>query len=571
MDIIRLKEANCKNCYRCLRSCRVKSIAFRTEQAEIIDKACVLCGQCLLECPQNAKYVNSDRAPVSACFRRGEKVYVSLAPSFTSAFPGVSLGQMSAALKQLGFFQVEETALGADRVTREYERLIFEQQMPNIIATACPSLVLLVEKHYPDLVPLLAPVVSPMVAHARMMREAYGPRIKVVFIGPCIAKKEEVIDPLNEQAVLAAMTFDEVAAWLADAGIEPAALAPDPAMRTPQNTMPRFYPVPGGIIRNLSPDARRIYTCLAIDGLDRCQEVLDSLRENTMGGLFLELNTCAGACLGGPALKGFHTGFLQARQRVASLLRQKPENGSPVTEGIRASLHRIYIDRSEDETMPDEAAIRQIMAETGKTSPDKELNCGSCGYPSCREKAIAVARGKASIHMCLPYFRERAESMSNLVIENTPNAIIILDEDFCIREFNPAASRMLRQDLSASIGLPVITVLPADDVTLFDPARQNAFHKVAYPSLDLVVEQNLFPVAENRSYVLLIKDITESEKAREKSNRVRSETVDIAQAVIMKQMRVAQEIASLLGETTAETKIALNQLKKSILSDMGEA
>lgn len=570
MEIIRLKEANCKNCYRCLRSCRVKSIAFRTEQAEIIDKSCVLCGQCLLECPQNAKYVTSDRGPVSACIRRGEKVHVSLAPSFASAFPGVSLPQMSAALKQLGFCLVEETALGAERVTREYERLIYEQKMPNIIATACPSLVLLVEKHYPDLVPLLAPVVSPMVAHARMMREVYGQRIKIVFIGPCIAKKEEVLDPLNEQVVFAAMTFDELTAWFADAGIDPGAIAPDPAMRAPQNTMPRFYPVPGGIIRNLSQDARRLYSCLAIDGLDRCQDVLDSLRENGMNGLFLELSVCAGSCLGGPSLKSFKSGFLQSRQRVTNLVLQRSEGSAPITEGLRVNLHRIYIDRSNTEALPDEAVIRQIMAETGKTSPEKELNCGSCGYPSCREKAIAVARGKASIHMCLPYFRERAESMSNLVIENTPNAIIVLDEDFCILEINPAASRMLRQDLTASIGLPVITVLPADDFSMFDEARQNAFHKVAYPSLDLVVEQNLFPVAENHNYVLLIKDITEAEKLREKNNHVRSETVDIAQAVIMKQMRVAQEIASLLGETTAETKVALNQLKKSILTDMGE-
>ncbi|MDD2458867.1 MAG: [Fe-Fe] hydrogenase large subunit C-terminal domain-containing protein [Eubacteriales bacterium] len=569
-EIIKLKEANCKNCYRCIRHCPVKSIAFRSDQAEIISKSCILCGQCLLECPQNAKYINSGRETIQACMKRGEKLYVSLAPSFVSAFPSTSVARMSQALKLLGFAHVEETAIGAERVTREYEALIEAGTMPNIIATACPSTVLLVERHYPELIPFLAPVVSPMVAHARMMREVYGPRIKIVFIGPCIAKKHEVIDPENRQAVFAAMTFEQLADWFSEAGVDPATCSEDESQRTIHNTLPRFYPVPGGIIRNLNQTARRTYTCSVVDGIDRCQEILETLRDGQLHHHFLELNACAGSCLGGPALKSFKRGFLPSRQTIVDHVLQKPIHAAPLTEGTKTRLDRRFHDLSDHVPPPDARRISEILLAMGKLSQEQELNCGSCGYSSCRDKAAAVAQGKASIHMCLPYFRERAESMSNLVIENTPNAILVLDENYRIREFNPAASRILRMPLAPKVGQPVITVLPGDCLDLFNEDKHGIFTTVAYPEINLVVEQNLIPVADRSMFILILKDITREERAREKSARVRAETVEIAQSVILKQMRVAQEIASLLGETTAETKVALNQLKRSILYEMGD-
>ncbi|MCD8498758.1 MAG: PAS domain-containing protein [Clostridiales bacterium] len=569
-EIIKLKEANCKNCYRCIRHCPVKSIAFRNEQAEIISKSCILCGQCLLECPQNAKYINSERDTIQTCIARGEKLYVSLAPSFTAAFPGISVAQMSQALKQLGFAHVEETAIGAERVTREYESLIEDGSMPNIIATACPSTVLLIERHFPDLIPFLAPVVSPMVAHARMMREIYGPRIKIVFIGPCIAKKHEIIDPGNGSAVFAAMTFEQLADWFAEVQIDLSTCPEDESQRMIHNTLPRFYPVPGGIIRNLNQTTRRKYTCSVVDGVDRCQEILETLREGQLHHHFLELNACAGSCLGGPALKSFKRGFLPSRQTIVDHVLQKPVHAAPLTEGTKVRLDRTFHDLSDHSAQPDESQIREILIAMGKTSQEHELNCGTCGYPSCRDKAVAVAQGKANIHMCLPYFRERAESMSNLVIENTPNAILVLDENYRIREFNPAASRILKLQLAESVGQPVITVLPGDCLELFNEDKHGTFNKVAYPDINLVVEQNLIPVADRSMFILILKDITREERAREKNTKVRSETVDIAQSVILKQMRVAQEIASLLGETTAETKVALNQLKRSILYEMGD-
>jgi iron only hydrogenase large subunit-like protein len=208
MSIIQFKEANCKNCYQCIRSCPVKAIAFVNEQAHIIEEDCMLCGNCLTACPQNAKVVKSEVDTVKAFIRKKEKVYVSLAPSFVSVYGNEDERWLFAALKKLGFTYIEETAVGAVQVSKQYDRLISERKMKNIITTCCPSITLLVQKYYPELVDQLAPVVSPMIAHAKMLRETYGSRIRVVFIGPCLSKKDECNDLQNSGAVDAIMTFD---------------------------------------------------------------------------------------------------------------------------------------------------------------------------------------------------------------------------------------------------------------------------------------------------------------------------------------------------------------------------
>lgn len=238
--IIGLKKSNCKNCYKCIRSCPIKSIAFRDEQVKIIGDDCIYCGSCLLACPQNAKYINSDLAKIKQAISAGEKLYVSLAPSYIAAFPGTGILRMSSALKRLGFTHIEETAIGAEQVTRAYDRLIAEHRMKNIITTSCPSLNLLVEKYYPTLVPQLAPVVTPVIAHSRMIKQIYGVRAKVVFIGPCISKKYECSDPDNGGALFAVMTFDELEKWFDEEHISLS--EPDGDGRAMSNTLPRYYP-----------------------------------------------------------------------------------------------------------------------------------------------------------------------------------------------------------------------------------------------------------------------------------------------------------------------------------------
>ena len=568
MSIIRLKESNCRNCYKCIRECPVKSIAYKDEKAEILEEGCILCGECLLICPQKAKYVASDLPSLKDALRAGEKVYVSLDASYVAAFPGFDIVQLSAGLKKLGFAHVEETAIGAQQVALAYENLMYEGKMPNIITTACPSVVLLVEKYFPALIPQLAPVAPPAVAHARMMRETYGDDVKVAFIGPCISKKHECVDPANEYALDYVLTFDEVLQWMRMAGVTLGER--DSEGVAVQNKLARVYSEPAGMIRMIAKPARRKYECVPINGADQCIQVCRSILEQNLTGYFLELSICTGGCIS-PVMRSMRTAFLTAKDLLLKNSSAEEDYPAAQTEGRVCALSKQFEDKSSREKAIDEEEIRRILISMGKNSPKKLLNCGGCGYPTCREKAIAVYQGKADIRMCLPFMREQAENMSNAVVEYTPNGILILDEEFTIMEVNPAARKLLRGEDREIKGRPLGEFLPCDDLMVAllngQPVKDMKKH---YEALDIIVEQSLVRVGNQHVYLLMLKDITLEERQRESRLEFSNNAALIAQNVIDKQMRVAQEIASLLGETTAETKLALNKLKKSILSEMSE-
>ena len=569
MAIIQLKEANCKNCYKCIRECPVKAISFKEEQAQVIEKECILCGKCILACPQNAKEVVSDIDKVKGLLKKKDKVYVSLAPSFASFFKGLDLNSLSSALKKLGFHHVEETAVGAAKVSAEYEKLLREGHMENIITTACPTAVLLVEKYYPDLINSLAPVVSPMMAHAKTLREVYGNRIKIIFIGPCISKKHEVDDLLSGGVVNAAITFEELRLWLEDEGITlHVEAAPVKEIKSGAS---RFYPMPGGIIRTISKESRKHYKCMSVDGVERCMHILDSIQNGEVSNYFIEMNACEGACLGGPCMRNAKISFISAKDDLIKNVRQIRGEINYVTDGVPVSISKKFLDRSNSLPMPNENEILKILKSIGKTKPEHELNCGGCGYSSCRQKAIAVFQGKADPKMCLPYVRERAESISNLIIDYAPDAIIALDSELQIQEVNPAALVMLKCERNAALGKPIENFLPSplyDEVLNEDKIIKN--QKIAYGNLGVTVEQSVIYIQEQQLMFLILKNITSEEKQQQSLKKVCEETLETAQKVINKQMRVAQEIASLLGETTAETKTVLTKLKKSILSDTGD-
>ncbi|MEI6100690.1 MAG: [Fe-Fe] hydrogenase large subunit C-terminal domain-containing protein [Eubacteriales bacterium] len=553
------------NCYKCLRSCQVKAIAFKNEQAEIIEKDCILCGHCFLVCPQNAKYIDSDLEKVKELVHSDEKVYVSIAPSYVSYFNGVHLGQISRALKKLGIDHVEETAIGAERVSYEYARLMQQNKMKNIISSACPTSVLLVEKYYPDLIRYLAPCSSPMVAHAKMMREAYGDGIKIVFIGPCISKKYEAADDLAESTgIQAVLMFEDLEEWLLEEHIDLKEI--DQSGAEPAQTQSRIYPAPGGILRTLgSGDAN--YKSISVDGVDRCRELLNSLRNDELSGYFIEMSACPGSCLGGPGIVSKKISILSAQDQVYKNVGTRlPGSQIPTSENSSADLNRLYFDRSQKRELPTEEEIETVLRKMGKTLKEKQLNCGSCGYSSCRDKAIAVCFGNADIKMCLPHMREKAESISNIVIDNTPHGIFLLDEEFKVLEYNSSAEKMfaLKSNYAGKFAMEIFDCRALEKVknTGIDLIDDQEY----YPEANLYTEQTIIHVKENFMYLIIIKNITNEMQQQMQMEAMQEETVDIAQKVINKQMRVAQEIASLLGETTAETKLALTKLKKSILS-----
>ena len=559
MSIIQFKEANCKSCYKCIRTCDVKAISFSNEQARIIPEACILCGKCTLVCPQNAKQVSSDLPIIEGYRKTGAKIYASVAPSYVAAFPGKSFTALSAALKRLGFAHVEETAIGATQVSREYMRLMEEKKMRNIITTCCPTSVMLVEKYYPELVPFIAPVVSPAVAHARMMKKAYGDDIKVVFIGPCISKQQEAKTGRDINAVL---MFEELKDWLEKEEI--CISEPDENPAEMHETVSRLYPSPGGILSTIPRAARGKYKSVAVDGLNRCIQMLDSIRDYNIGGYFIEMSACSGSCVEGPGLKSFETPFLISKDLLLRNSQKKTETPPVPSEETRTDFFAVYNRTMVHDKVPDDETIKEILARIGKTTPESMLNCGACGYPTCREKAIAVYQGKADLKMCLPYMREKAESMSNVILENTPNAIFMLDQEFMVLQYNRAAGRMFDLTEAQTVGMPIELVLPAEDFELVRTTGNPVFNSPReMKNGKLSIEQTIVPVP-NGDYLVIARDVTEERENHRKTEEFRRETVEITQKVIDKQMRVAQEIASLLGETTGETKAALTKLKKSI-------
>ena len=558
MNIIKLNAQNCQNCFKCIRECPLKAIEFKNAKTEIIEDACVLCGTCMETCPRGAKYVRHNAPLVKELIKSGKPVYVSLAPSYTGFFGTSDFQKMSAALKKLGFAGVEETAIGAAKVSHEYEKLMQSGQMNNIIATACSSVVMLIEQHFPQLLPMLAPVSSPMMAHARLMREAYGD-IYVVFIGPCLSKMHEAEDPLAGGMVDIVLNYRDINKWFAEEGIT--IEADDPDAHGVCEPVMRIYPKQEGIIKTIREFSG--YTPVAVDGIDRCMEFFQSMSEDKMEHIFVEANICAGGCIGGPIMRKERKSLI----RSTMMLSDKPAavDQTPAESAkLEAPLPRVFANREVKLKMPTEEEMRSILARFGKMTPEDELNCGSCGYATCREKAIAVYNGKADVTMCLPFLREQAENKSSMIIAHSPNGIVAFDADMNVTELNPKAEELFGVDRAEIIG-QMIPALYGE--TAFDEARdykRTIVKKIEGANEKIRLELSMVYLPQNDMFIAFAKDISDEEANKDQLNNLRMSTVNVAQNVIEKQMRVAQEIASLLGETTAETKVALTRLKRSI-------
>ena len=569
MSVIGLKKANCKNCYKCLKVCPVKSIRVVNEQAQIIDDDCLLCGTCLANCPQNAKTLTSSLDQVKEMLASGEKVAVSLAPSFLGSFSLKKPGQMAAALKKLGFCAVSETAQGAAYVTAQYHDLMVENKMKNIITTCCPSINRLIELYHPEVVEYMAPVVSPMIASARLIKQALGKGVKVVFVGPCIAKIDEAADIRHDTDVDAVLTFEDIEQWFREVGIVPGQCE-DASFLNASSKILRMYPVTSGILESLKArgDCNN-YRMITVDGIQECIALFSSMAKGELDHCFVEVNACKGGCVNGPAkTKGEETRF-RAALDVENYAREDAGDYPAVDEEI--PMGKRFFDRSRHEKLPDEDTIRSILAKIGKESPEQELNCGACGYNSCREKAIAVYLNKAELTMCVPYMKERAESLSNYVLSETPNITIMVDDEMNIIEFNKAAEECFKISRREALEKGLFELIDSSDFQFVLETKQPITNKkVHYKEYGITTEQSIIYIDKQNIVMGIFKDITKEEREQENLYDLRVETMEMAQKVIDKQMVAAQQIASLLGETTAETKVTLTKLKNMIVFDGDE-
>lgn len=553
-ECLTLKKSNCKNCYKCIRHCPVKSIRFSGNQAHIIGNECILCGQCFVVCPQNAKQIVDETEKVKVLIQSGAPVYASVAPSFIANYQGIGINGIRKALIKLGFAGAEETALGATVVKTEYEKMLADGTKDVLISSCCHSVNLLIQKYYPSLLPYLADVMSPMQAHCSDIKKRF-PDAKTVFIGPCVSKKDEAEH--YEGIVDAVLTFEELTEWLKAERID---LEAD--LDVDEESRARFFPTTGGILKTMAertPD----YTYMAIDGVDNCIAALKEIEQGNVHKCFIEMSACAGSCVGGPVMEKYHRSPIIDYQSVADYAGKKDFK---VTQPDSLDLKKHFEPIERRYGAPSESEIQDILKKMGKNRPEDELNCGSCGYDTCREKAIAIYHGKAEISMCLPYLKDKAESFSDCIVSNTPNALIVINDALEVQQINPAARKILNIRYSSDVlGDQVVRILdPKPFLQVLESKRAVRNRRTYLAEYDKYVEQTIIYDPNYHMLLCIMRDITEQETEREKREKLRNQTVETADNVVDKQMRIVQEIASLLGETAAETKIALTKLKESI-------
>ena len=557
MNCLTLKKSDCKNCYKCIRHCPVKAIRFSGNQAHIIGNECILCGQCFVVCPQDAKEIVNEVEKVKVLLQSGDPVVVSIAPSFIANYDGAGIDSMRTALKKLGFYDAEETAIGATIVKKEYERMLKEDDRDVIISSCCHSINLLIQKYYPVALQYLADVMSPMQAHCQDIKRRI-PNAKTVFVGPCVAKKDEAEH--YGDIVDAVLTFEELSVWLKEENIEIETIQDNN-----DNSRARFFPTTGGILKTMNEVEG--YTYVAIDGVENCIEVLKDIEKDKIHKCFIEMSACVGSCVGGPVIEKYHhTSNIKDYIEVANYAGKKDFD---VSQPDAVELRKLFTYIEKKNAQPSETEISNILRQMGKFKPSQELNCGSCGYNTCREKAIAIIQGKAEISMCLPYLKDKAESFSDTIVNNSPNGLIVLNEQLEVQQINDSARKMMNiRSASDVLGDQVIRILdPTVFMTVMSTGRNVRDERVYLAEYKRYIEQTVVHDKDSHLLITIMRDVTDEEKEREKKEDISRQTVEVADKVVEKQMRIVQEIASLLGETAAETKIALAKLKESITNE----
>ena len=551
---LEFKEAKCKNCYKCLKNCPVKAIKIENNQAKIIEDRCILCGKCTLICPQDAKKEHSENEIIKDLLKN-EKVIATVAPSFIANFDLKGFEGLNEALKRIGFLFAEETARGAKVVVDEYEKLLGEKKYKNFITSCCPAINNMISLYYPNALKYLAPVDSPVITHAKILKKE-NPDCKIVFIGPCIAKKKEC----RESGIIdGVLTFEDLNNLFEEFSINLEDIEKEVEAKW---NKARFFPISRGIIKSFR-ELVDGYEYIAVDGTERCKEVLEKIDD--LENVFLELNACESSCINGPCglnKKGISIiSNTRVRKYVASNAKINTDSNIDNVDIAHEYKRQEILDRE-----PSEEEIVNVLRQTGKYEKEDELNCGACGYASCREKAWAVINGYADIEMCLPYMREKAENMSYEIIQNSPNGIIVINSDYKVTDMNAKAKSLLGITTFRPKKDSIIDMLDEsiEFITALNEKKNIYSKQLKILKTNSYIELSINYMQGHNVIFAIMKDITEATIYNEKLNKLKIDTLAATDAVIKKQMRTAQEIASLLGETTAETKVALVKLKETL-------
>ncbi len=551
-------ENECNDCYKCVRNCPVKSIRIEHGRASVVPELCVSCGHCVEVCPVEAKRIRDDLGRAKHLLKRKEAVYLSLAPSWVSEFDGVSSERMATAIKRLGFAGVSETALGAQQVSAAVSKMLAEEGPRLAISTACPVCVSFIQKYRPSLTPFLTPLLSPALTHARMLRQAFGPAIGVVFVGPCIAKKEEA-DRRGELMDLA-LTFADLRKWLEEEKIEAAKIEPasEAAFALGMAAEGALYPIEGGMSETIKAYGEAAGAdFVTLSGMSAVAKGLDNLRPDDLDRrTFIECLACEGGCIGGPG-RAQDRNPIWGRDRTLRFAKgrdvfSRQEPGVELAEKYERKFLATRAFSPHD--------LQAALARVGKSNAGDELNCGGCGYDTCRKFAQALLEGKAEPAMCASYMRRQAMSKANALLRCMPCGGVIVNKDLTIVESNEAFAQLFGEDtvtaFEASDGLAgahLESVLPFSD--LFVEALRSC-EDVRREHLAVggrMMNVTIFTIEPQQTVGAIVEDVTQTELRRERIAKK-------AREVIQRNITTVQDIACRLGEHMADTEILMRSI-----------
>lgn len=548
-QIVFTNIADCKDCYRCIRNCPVKAIQMKNDQASVVFERCIDCGMCIRECPQGAKTFRRDLGKVKRALRSGAKVAVSLAPSFAGIFSNWERERIPSALRKLGFAYVAETAVGAYYSAIKTSEIISDNPSRNYIATACPAVVNYVEKYAPELVNNLAGAASPMVTHAKLLKQKLGDDSLVVFVGPCIAKKAEAERPEYAGLIDAVLTFTELREYFEEEEVNLANFEESGFDETPFAEA-RLYALAGGLTKTAAMGSDLLsYKIISVTGFDEVKPALEFAYETSQN-VFVEPLFCSMGCINGPGVNSEKNVF----ERRADLLDYcQAKSFFPVTPAkIDIDLSVEYNKNAKvDIKTFSEDEILKVLDSTGKANPEDRLNCYACGYPDCRSKALAVLNGMAESEMCMPYMRRRAEAKTDTIIESSPNGIVILDEHFKILHMNLAFKKFFMCGESVA-GKPISYLIDPEPFFKLANADEDLIEAtVKHDNYGVVCHQMIYKLHKENQYVGIFINVTKSIANETQLDEIKKHTLTKAQELLNHQILMAQNIAKLLGESAA--------------------
>lgn len=562
LPVVYTSRAKCRDCYRCVRVCPVQAIRMKDGQAEVVADLCIACGTCITVCPQHAKAYRTDYGKVLQMLEEGEKPALSLAPSFVVYYSEWEQKRLPSALRMLGLSFIAETAIGAWHTSMATLEHIEQSPDQSHICTACPAAVSFVMHKAPALASALVGVVSPMIAHGRLLKTAQPAR-KVVFAGPCVAKKDEAQWDSNAGIIDAVLTFEELDELFRLKNIH-IDQCEESAFNEAVPGVARLFPLEGGLLRTagLSTDLLHDHI-VAVSGYREVKSALDALADDPAQTMVVEPLFCKNGCVNGP-FASRSGNMLLDRNKVLAYNTMHPGTTDDTLSVYKQMETTFKAPPAKAQKSFSEERIREVMKMTGKHTPEDELNCTACGYAGCREKAIAVLDGMAEPEMCVPFMRRMAEQKFHTMIDHDPNGLILLSKELKILHMNPAFKGMFSCS-DALLGKKVSYLIDPDPFEKLSTGNDKVIRQmVHYGSYNLICHLVAYVLPEDDQYAGVFIDITSSQTSKEKLTEIKTETVIKAQELIDHQIRMAQELAKFLGENTAMGEVLMKKLIDSI-------